>query len=240
MRPRAHAAAVGNLHPRTDQAVRRTSGNDATRRLSINPSDPVASATSLAGPRACYLAYRARRTGATIAAGGGDHTVFGVRQRQARVQQGCQSAGVERGELQIGTWIKLIRNPAVLTLLKAAGLDFVRVDMEHSPPSMETIANMALLARALNFPIVVRPPKADREWITRLLDAGVWNLHCPQVESARHAAEIVAASRYAPRGRRGNEGHSPGTDYDITGTATERRAFANRQVFVVRNRGCPR
>jgi hypothetical protein len=27
----------------------------------------------------------------------------------------------------------------------------------------------SLLARALNFPIAVRPPKANREWITRLL-----------------------------------------------------------------------
>ena len=84
----------------------------------------------------------------------------------------------------------------------------------------------------MNFPIAVRPPKANREWITRLLDVGVWNLHCPQVENAAHAAEIVAASRYAPRGLRGNAGHSPGTDYDLTGTAAERRAFANRQVFV--------
>jgi 2-keto-3-deoxy-L-rhamnonate aldolase RhmA len=141
-------------------------------------------------------------------------------------------AGVARGELQIGTWINLIRNPAVLTLLKAAGLDFARVDMEHSTPSMETIANMALLARALDFPIVVRPPKANREWITRLLDVGVWNLHCPQIEGARHAAEIVAASRYAPRGLRGNAGHSPATDYDTRGSAAERRAFANQQVFV--------
>jgi 2-keto-3-deoxy-L-rhamnonate aldolase RhmA len=141
-------------------------------------------------------------------------------------------ACIDRGELQIGTWVNLVRNPAILTLLKAAGVDFARVDMEHSTPSMETIANMALLARALDFPIAVRPPKANREWITRLLDVGVWNLHCPQVESARHAAEIVAASRYAPRGLRGNAGHSPATDYDTTGTAAERRAFANQQVFV--------
>ena len=34
----------------------------------------------------------------------------------------------------------MIRTPAVLTLLHAAGLDFARVDMEHSPFSMETDA----------------------------------------------------------------------------------------------------
>jgi len=141
-------------------------------------------------------------------------------------------AGVERGELQLGTWINMIRTPAVLPLLKAAGLDFARVDMEHSSPSMETIADMALVARAIDFPIAVRPPKANREWITRLLDAGVWNLHCPQVENVEHAREIVAASRYAPQGLRGNGGLGPATDFETTGTVAERRAFANREVFV--------
>ncbi len=141
-------------------------------------------------------------------------------------------AGLERGELQLGTWVNLVRNPAILPLLKAAGLDFARVDMEHSSPSMETIADMALVARAIDFPIAVRPPKANREWITRLLDAGVWNIHCPQVEDADHAREIVAASRYAPLGLRGNGGLGPATDFETAGTVAERRAFANRQVFV--------
>ena len=98
----------------------------------------------------------------------------------------------ERGEVQIGTWVTMIRTPAVLTLLQAAGLDFVRVDMEHSSFSMETVADMAMLARALDFPMVVRPPEGNREWITRLLDAGVWNLHIPQVDTPEQAAEVVA------------------------------------------------
>ena len=141
-------------------------------------------------------------------------------------------AGLARGEVQIGTWINMVRNPAILPLLKAAGLDYVRVDMEHSSPSIETIAAMALLARAIDFPIVVRPPVANREWITRLLDMGVWNLHCPQVESAKHAAEIVAATRYAPMGLRGNGGLIPATDFEGSSMSPERRAFANQQVFV--------
>jgi 2-keto-3-deoxy-L-rhamnonate aldolase RhmA len=141
-------------------------------------------------------------------------------------------AGVERGELQIGTWINLARNPAILPLLKAAGLDFARLDIEHSSPSMETVADMALVARAIDFPIAVRPPKANREWITRLLDVGVWNLHCPQVETAEQAREIVAASRYAPWGLRGNAHFTPATEFETEGSVTERRAFANRQVFV--------
>lgn len=141
-------------------------------------------------------------------------------------------AGIMRGEPQIGTWLTLVRNPAILSLMKAAGLDFARVDMEHSGLGIETVADMAVVARALDFPIAVRPPRANREWITRLLDVGVWNLHCPQVESAAHAAEIVAASRYAPRGLRGNGGLSAATDFSTRVSAAERRAFANEQVFV--------
>lgn len=141
-------------------------------------------------------------------------------------------AGIERGEPQIGTWLTLVRNPAILSLMKATGLDFARVDMEHSAMSIETVADMAAMARALDFPIAVRPPKANREWITRLLDVGVWNLHCPQVEDAAHAREIVQASRYAPRGLRGSGGLSTMTEFSTAGTANERRAFANSQVFI--------
>ena len=137
----------------------------------------------------------------------------------------------ERGEVQLGTWITMIRTPAVLTLLKAAGLDFARVDMEHSPFSMETVADMATLARALDFPIVVRPPEGNREWITRLLDAGVWNLHVPGVDTPEQAAAIAAASHYHPAGERGMYGFGPHTGY-VSRPPAEHMALANARVHV--------
>jgi 2-keto-3-deoxy-L-rhamnonate aldolase RhmA len=139
---------------------------------------------------------------------------------------------VLRGEPQFGTWINMVRNPAILPLLKAAGLDFARVDMEHSSIDMESMADMALLARAIDFPIFVRPPEANREWITRLLDAGVWNLHCPQVDTADHAAAIVQAAYYAPMGSRGQAGGGPATDFETGVSMADRMAYANSQVFV--------
>src|SRR5882672_9974975 len=118
----------------------------------------------------------------------------------------------ERGEVQIGTWVNMIRTPSFLMLLRAAGLDFARIDMEHSPFSMETVADMAALARAMNFPMVVRPPDGNREWITRLLDAGVWNLHAPQ-------------------GERGMAGFGPHTEY-VSRPLAEHTAHANARVHV--------
>ena len=140
-------------------------------------------------------------------------------------------ARAERGLVQIGTWITMIRTPSVLTLLQAAGLDYARLDLEHSAFSIETVADMAALARALDFPLVVRPPEGNREWITRLLDAGVWNLHIPQVETAEQAAEVVAATRYAPLGSRGMYGAGPHTGYRARPPA-EHLATANARVHV--------
>ena len=140
-------------------------------------------------------------------------------------------ARAERGEVQIGTWVTMIRTPAVLTLLKAAGLDYARIDMEHSGFSMETISDMATLARALDFPIVVRPPEGNREWITRLLDAGIWNLHLPGIETAEQARHVVACSRYAPLGERGMYGFGPHTEYRTIAPA-EHMAEANKRVHV--------
>jgi len=147
------------------------------------------------------------------------------------MRENAYRARAEQGEVQIGTWITMIRTPSVLMLLQAAGLDFARLDMEHSPFSMETLADMAALARALDFPLVVRPPEGNREWITRLLDAGVWNLHVPQVDTPEQAAAVAACCRYAPAGQRGMYGFGPATEYRAL-PMRELTAAANARVHV--------
>jgi len=141
-------------------------------------------------------------------------------------------AALAAGRVQIGTWINLIRTPSVLTLLKSAGLDYARIDMEHSSPSMETVADMAALARALDFPILVRPPAGTREWVTRLLDAGVWGLHIPQVDNPDIAREVVQAARYAPLGVRGMAGLGPHTDFERSSDLSSQLRFLNEQVHI--------
>lgn len=148
------------------------------------------------------------------------------------IKQNPMKLALRDGKVQIGTWINLIRNPAVLPLLKAAGLDYARVDMEHSSPSIETIADMAVLARALDFPITIRPPDGNREWITRLLDVGIWNLHIPQVDNPEIAEEVVRAARYAPEGLRGMSGVGPHTDFEGGGDIRSQLAFLNQQVHI--------
>jgi 2-keto-3-deoxy-L-rhamnonate aldolase RhmA len=72
---------------------------------------------------------------------------------------------------------------------------------------------MAVLARALGFPLVVRPPAADRAWVTRLLDVGVTGLHVPQVDTPEIARAVVEAAYYAPLGVRGMAVLGPHNDF---------------------------
>jgi len=84
-------------------------------------------------------------------------------------------------------------------LAPGAGLDFVRVDMEHSAFSMETVADMATLGAALDFPMVVRLPRQS-EWVTRCSTRRVESSH----PAGRHAGAGggVARESYAPWGAR--------------------------------------
>ena len=68
------------------------------------------------------------------------------------MQSNPMRAALERGELQIGTWVNMVRNPAILTLLKAAGLDFARVDMEHTGADMQEIAQPGVAVAGTEFP----------------------------------------------------------------------------------------
>ena len=134
--------------------------------------------------------------------------------------------------VQLGTWINLVHNPSVLMLLKSAGLDFVRLDVEHCAPSMETVAHLIAVGRALDFPVIVRPPAGNREWITRVLDAGAWGLHIPQVDTPEIARAVVAAARYAPLGQRGIAGLGPHLDFEPQPDMAAALRHLNEQVHL--------
>lgn len=102
----------------------------------------------------------------------------------------------------LGTWVKL---PAVesVEIMMLAGLDFVVIDMEHSPLSMETVAAHLAMVRASDGVALVRAPDHSPVWISRALDAGAAAVSVPRVETAEAARDIAAATRLPPEGFRG-------------------------------------
>lgn len=94
-------------------------------------------------------------------------------------------------------------SPLVAEILAGAGLDWMLIDMEHSPNSLEsTLAQLQAVAAYDTTP-VVRVPFGETVTIKQVLDLGAQNILVPMISSAAEAEEIVAAVRYPPRGRRG-------------------------------------
>nr|WP_315594182.1 4-hydroxy-2-oxoheptanedioate aldolase [uncultured Cupriavidus sp.] len=109
---------------------------------------------------------------------------------------------LEQRKSQIGLWLG-IPNAYTAEMLGGAGFDWLLIDGEHAPNTLETI--LAQLQALAAYPVhpVVRCAWNDPVEIKRLLDLGARNLLVPMVQDAPQAAAAVAATRYPPRGIRG-------------------------------------
>jgi 2-keto-3-deoxy-L-rhamnonate aldolase RhmA len=88
--------------------------------------------------------------------------------------------------------------------LAEAGFDFLWVEMEHSPVTLETLRNIVLATRGLPGMTFARVPVNELWTAKRVLDAGVSGVIFPFTSTPELAAQAVAACRYPPHGRRGS------------------------------------
>jgi staphyloferrin B biosynthesis citrate synthase len=96
----------------------------------------------------------------------------------------------------LGTFVK-IPSPHATEILGGLGFDFVIIDAEHAPLDRVTIDTMALAARAIDIPALVRVREANASSILSALDCGATGVLVPHVFSPARAHEIVAACRYS-------------------------------------------
>lgn len=91
----------------------------------------------------------------------------------------------------LGTWVKL-PSLEIVEIIARTGFDFVVVDNEHSPLSLESTYNAIALGQALGLTMLVRVPDRSGSTVQRVLDAGADGLLVPQVAD-RATAEAVGA-----------------------------------------------
>ena len=84
------------------------------------------------------------------------------------------------------------------------GFDFVWMEMEHSPVSLETVRNIVLATRGLPAVPIARPPVNELWTAKRLLDTGVLGVVFPFTSTPELARRAVAACRYPTAGLRGS------------------------------------
>jgi 2-keto-3-deoxy-L-rhamnonate aldolase RhmA len=88
--------------------------------------------------------------------------------------------------------------------LAAAGFDFLWVEMEHSPVTLESLRNMVLATQGLPAQLFARVPVNEFWTAKRVLDAGASGVIFPFTSTPDLARQAAAACKYPPAGRRGS------------------------------------
>lgn len=98
-----------------------------------------------------------------------------------------------------------ITTPSVEVAARAAtlGFDFLWIEMEHSPITLETLRAMVLACRGTPAVPFARVPVNELWTAKRVLDAGAYGVIFPFTSTVELARQAAAACRYPPRGRRG-------------------------------------
>jgi 2-keto-3-deoxy-L-rhamnonate aldolase RhmA len=112
-------------------------------------------------------------------------------------------AGLRRpGTPTFGTWVKLA-TLETMELLAEAGFEFVVVDLEHSPLTLESAYTLCFAAQHLGMTALVRVADRSGNYLQRVLDSGFDGVLVPQVTSVAEAEAAVAGMTFSPAGRRG-------------------------------------
>jgi 2-dehydro-3-deoxyglucarate aldolase len=109
---------------------------------------------------------------------------------------------LKQGKICLGSWITL-GNTGIAEILASAGFDWLVVDLEHSTISIEQAGELIRTIDLTGVVPLVRLTSNDINQIKRMMDAGAHGIVVPNVNSPAEAKYAVAATRYAPKGRRG-------------------------------------
>ncbi|MBJ2173578.1 aldolase [Aureibaculum sp. A20] len=109
---------------------------------------------------------------------------------------------LKEGKTVFGPFCK-IQDPAIVEIAALSGFDFVIIDMEHGPFSIESLQNMIRAAEARGITPVVRVTENSETLILRTLDVGAKCIQIPQICKKADAEKVVRATKFYPKGERG-------------------------------------
>lgn len=109
-------------------------------------------------------------------------------------------------EVLAATFVKT-PDVTVIEVLAQSGLDFIVLDGEHAAWDRMRLDACLAVARALDFPALVRVPGGSAENVLMALDAGAVGVVVPHVDSVAKAESVARAAHFG-RGGRGFAGSS--------------------------------
>lgn len=133
-------------------------------------------------------------------------------------------------EKLLGTFIQSA-SPELVEIAGYAGFDFVVMDMEHSPFTMESTLHMIRAAEAADILPLVRVPKTSAVYVKKALDMGAAGIIFPNIDSAEEAEKAIHLSKFYPNGKRGACPGARANHYGESGI--EYYAKANQETAVI-------
>jgi len=93
---------------------------------------------------------------------------------------------LHRGESLLGAIIPL-PSPEVVEIAGLGGYDFLLLDMEHGPVTVDVLEGLVRACRAVGVVALARVPEDHPKTILRALDVGCVGVMVPQVETTKYA-----------------------------------------------------
>ena len=109
---------------------------------------------------------------------------------------------LNEGKVVFGPFMKFT-DPAAVEIMGFAGFDFVIIDEEHGPISIENSQNLIRAAESVKITPIIRVGNNDEVLILRALDIGAQGIEIPQINSKSDALRAVKSVKYSPQGERG-------------------------------------
>ncbi len=136
---------------------------------------------------------------------------------------------LKSGRPLIGIW-SMLNSVNATEALGWSGFDWLLVDGEHAPVSLQDAMAHSRAIASTPTVAIHRIPWNDRRLLKQHLDAGLWTLMIPYVQSVEEARAAVDAVRYAPHGSRGIAAMHRASRY---GRFHDYVARANQEVFLI-------
>ena len=123
-------------------------------------------------------------------------------------------ARLEAGEVSVGVGLRISRTVDIAKAMKTAGYDWLFIDLEHSPISIDTAVQISVAALDAGISPLVRVPWMEHWVATRVLDGGALGIVMPHVDNADQAREVVDRLKYPPIGHRSVAGGAAVFDFE--------------------------
>jgi len=137
---------------------------------------------------------------------------------------------LKEGKKVTAAWAQAA-SPITAEILGDAGFDAVMIDMEHGPGDIMMLINQINALKGQPAVPFVRAPWNDFVQLKKILDAGVYGVLVPYVNSAEEAEAAVKAVRYPTEGIRGVAG-SPKAPH-FGNNSMEYMKKANEEIFLM-------